>query len=130
MESGWNPRRSLSESWYRFSYCLSLSHSIFFAAEALLTSPGSIHEIETTLVDGRLHRVYKNLWPSLREFWLSAVTQYSGDIYIVYEDQRLTYGQVHTRAIKVAGLFRDSYSIKKGADSVSSLSPERVIYYA
>jgi hypothetical protein len=106
------------------------SHFFFFAAEALLTSPGSIHEIETTLVDGRLHRVYKNLWPSLREFWLSAVTQYSGDTYIVYEDQRLTYGQVHTRAIKVAGLFRDSYSIKKGADSVSSLSPERVIYYA
>lgn len=96
MESGWNPRRSLSET------------------EALLTSPGSIHEIETTLVDGRLQRVYKNLWPSLREFWLSAVAQYSGDIYLVYEDQRLTYGQVHSRVLKVAGLFRDVYGIKKG----------------
>lgn len=88
--------------------------TVFFAAEALLTSPGTIHEIETTLVDGRLLRVYKNLWPSLRDFWLSAVAQYSGEIYIVYEDERLTYGQVHTRAIKVAGLFRDVYSIKKG----------------
>ena len=108
---------------------VALAYSIF-AAEALLTSPGSIHEIETTLVDGRLHRVYKNLSPSLREFWLSAVTQYSGDLYLVYEDQRLTYGQVHTRVIKVAGLFRDVYGIKKGVDPVSSLSADRVICYA
>jgi len=106
------------------------AHSVIFAlfvhgifsAEDLLTSPGSIHEVETTLVDGRLHRVYKNLWPSLRDFWLFAVAQYSGDVYIVYEDQRLTYGQVHTYVTKVAGLFRDVYGIKKGLGPISSLS--------
>ncbi|KDR75885.1 hypothetical protein GALMADRAFT_1331600 [Galerina marginata CBS 339.88] len=92
----WKPQRTLAET------------------ETLLTSPGSIHEVETTLVDGRLYRVYKNLWPSLREFWLSAVSQYSGDTYIVYEDQRLTYRQVHDRAIKVATMFRSVYEIKKG----------------
>lgn len=90
-----------------------LAHPL--SAEALLTAPGSIHELETALVDGRLYRVYKNLWSSLRDFWLSAVSQYADDTYIVYEDQRLTYGQVHTRSVKIAGLLRTVYSIKKGS---------------
>ncbi|KAF8161102.1 hypothetical protein B0H34DRAFT_654088 [Crassisporium funariophilum] len=92
----WKPHRTLAET------------------EALLTAPGNIHELETRLVDGKLQRVYRNLWPSLRDFWLSAVALYSADTYIVYEDQRLTYLQVHNRAIKVAGLFRNVYGIKKG----------------
>ncbi|KAJ3516840.1 hypothetical protein NLJ89_g878 [Agrocybe chaxingu] len=93
----WSPKRGLAQT------------------EALLTAPGSIHETQTTLVDGRLHRVYKNLWPSLREFWLAAVAQYSPDTYIVYEDGRLTYLQVHARAVKVAALLRNTYGVKKGA---------------
>ncbi|KAF9475541.1 acetyl-CoA synthetase-like protein [Pholiota conissans] len=109
----WKPARTLPET------------------EALLTAPGSIHELETALVDGRMYRVYKNLWPSLREFWLSAVSQYSTDTYIVFEDQRLTYSQVHTRAIKVAGLLRNIYNIKKG-DRVSICSrnsPEYLVIF-
>ncbi|KAF9441643.1 acetyl-CoA synthetase-like protein [Macrolepiota fuliginosa MF-IS2] len=82
--------------------------------DAILCAPGSIHETETTLVEGRLYRVYKNLWPSCRDFWLSAVKQYADRTYIVYEDQRLTYCQVHERAIKVAALFRRVYGIRKG----------------
>ena len=85
------------------------------SAEALLTAPGSIHELETALVEGRLYRVYKNLWPSLRDFWLSAVSQYADDTYIVYEDQRLTYGQVHSRSVQIAGMLRKVYGIKKGS---------------
>ncbi|KAH9485387.1 Long-chain-fatty-acid--CoA ligase FadD13 [Psilocybe cubensis] len=92
----WKPLRSLAES------------------ESLLTAPGTVHEVETVFVDGRLQRVYKNLWPSLREFWLSAVSQYSDDTYVVYEDQRLTYSQVHARAVRAAGVFRDVFGIKKG----------------
>ncbi|KAF8973261.1 long-chain-fatty-acid-CoA ligase [Flammula alnicola] len=106
-------------------------NSLFFSAEELLTAPGSVHELVTTLIDGRLQRVYKNLWPSLREFWLSAVSQYSGDTYIVYEDQRLTYSQVHDRATKVAALFRNVYNIKKG-DRVAICSrncPEYLVIF-
>lgn len=58
--------------------------------------------------------MYRNLWPSLREFWLSAFSRYADETYIVYEDQRLTYRQVHTGAIKVAGLLRQVYGIQKG----------------
>ncbi|KJA19908.1 hypothetical protein HYPSUDRAFT_68905 [Hypholoma sublateritium FD-334 SS-4] len=107
----WNPSRTLAET------------------EALLTAPGSIHELETALVDGRLYRVYKNLWPSLRDFWLSAVSQYADDTYIVYEDQRLTYGQVHHRSVKIAGLLRTVYSIKQG-DRVAICSRNTPEYLA
>lgn len=83
-------------------------------AEALLTSPGTIHQVSTTLIDGRLQRVYKNLWPSLRQFWLSAVSQYTEDTYIVFEHDRWTYRQVHDRAVKWAGIFVKKYDIQKG----------------
>lgn len=61
--------------------------------------------------------MYKNLWPSLREFWLWAVNQHADKMYIVFGNQRYTYRQVHQRAIKVAGVFRHIYDIKKGAYS-------------
>ena len=84
-------------------------------AEALLTSPGTIHHVSTTLIDGRLQRVYKNLWPSLRQFWLSAVSKYPEDTYIVYEHNRWTYRQVHDSALRLATFFSRKYSIQKGA---------------
>ncbi|KAF5316893.1 hypothetical protein D9611_003957 [Ephemerocybe angulata] len=92
----WIPSRSLQET------------------EALLCAPGSIHETQTALVDGRLYKVYKNLWPSLREFWLAALAQYAQDTYIVYEDRRLTYSEVHSQALRVADLMRSAYNIQKG----------------
>ncbi|KAJ3517299.1 hypothetical protein NMY22_g13995 [Coprinellus aureogranulatus] len=101
------------------------------AAEALLTAPGSVHETQTALIDGRLYKVYKNLWPSLREFWLAAVLQYAGDTYIVYEDRRLTYGDVHRQAMRVADLMRRTYSIQMG-DRVGICSrntPEYLIIF-
>ena len=109
----WQPRRTLVESMLTYHHNLTFI-STFSLADTLLTAPGNIHELQTTLVDGRLYRVYKNLWPSLREFWLAAVAQYAGHIYIVYGDCRLTYLQVHVRAVKVAGLFRSVYGIKNG----------------
>ena len=66
------------------------------------------------LVDGRLQRVYRNLWPSLRQFWLSAVSQYPEDTYIVYEHNRWTYRQVHDRAIILSRIFFRKYDIQKG----------------
>lgn len=89
--------------------------------ESLLTAPGRLHELETVVVDGRLQRVYKNLWPSLRQFWLEAVARYTNDTYIVYESHRLSYIQVHLRAVKLAGLFRDVYNIGQGRFNVSHL---------
>ncbi len=83
-------------------------------AEAILCGPGSPHEIETRLVDGRLQRVYKHLAPSLRDFWLSSVEKYHNDTYVVFEGERLTYGQVHEYALKAAGVYYSAYGVRKG----------------
>ncbi|KAJ7084407.1 hypothetical protein B0H15DRAFT_849054 [Mycena belliarum] len=84
-------------------------------ADAIMCGPGMPHEMETCLVDGKhVMRVYKNLWPSLRDFWLASVKQNSQNIYVVLGNVRLTYGQVHDKAIKVAAVFRNVYDIRKG----------------
>lgn len=108
----WKPQRTFAESKPN-PLTLGLNSNNFLA-DAILCAAGSIHEVETTLVDGRLQRVYKNLWPSLRAFWLAAVDQYSHKTYIVFENQRLSYQEVHDRAIKAAAVFRNVYDVKKG----------------
>ncbi|KAG6917312.1 hypothetical protein DXG01_002970 [Tephrocybe rancida] len=82
--------------------------------EAILCAPGHIHEVKTILLDGRPQRIYKNLWPSVRSFWISSVEKYRHMTYIVFENQRYTYNEIHQRATKVAALFRHVYSIHKG----------------
>lgn len=66
------------------------------------------------LVDGRLQRVYKTLWQSLRVFWLAAVAQHADKTYVVCGDQRLTYMDVHREALKAANVFQSVYRIGKG----------------
>ncbi len=85
-----------------------------FPADAILCAPGNIHEVETKFISGRLLRVYKNLWPTLRDFWLAAVKQHSEKVYLVYDEQRFTYQQIHSRAAKLAAVFKHKYGIQKG----------------
>lgn len=84
-------------------------------ANALLVAPGAPHETETRLIDGRLLRVYKNQWPSLRVFWLWALSQHKEAVYLVYENQSYTFGQVHNRAVKAASVLRHVYGVQKGS---------------
>ncbi|KAA1466482.1 acetyl-CoA synthetase-like protein [Dentipellis sp. KUC8613] len=92
----WVPRRSLAET------------------QAILCAPGQIHEYETRLIEGRLQRVYKNLWPSLRDFWLWVADQYKDLTYVVFEQQRITYSQAFERSLKVAAMFKTVYGVQKG----------------
>ncbi|KAJ7096301.1 hypothetical protein C8R44DRAFT_812674 [Mycena epipterygia] len=96
MSFRWEPKLSLDET------------------DAIMCGPGMLHEMETRLVNGRVYRVYKNLWPSMRDFWLSSVSTYADKTYIVFGEERLTYGQVHDRAIAAAVVFRNVYDVQKG----------------
>ncbi|CAK5277834.1 unnamed protein product [Mycena citricolor] len=96
MAEPWSPKRSLAE------------------VNALLTAPGTPLEVEERLVDGRILRVYKNQWPSLRAFWLWAATTYSDRVYLVFEDQRYTYKAALAKSLTAAAVFRDVYGIRKG----------------
>ncbi|KAJ3801861.1 hypothetical protein GGU11DRAFT_674108, partial [Lentinula aff. detonsa] len=80
----------------------------------LLCAPGNLHEVETRVIDGLVQRVYKNLWPSIRAFWLTVVQLHGDKTYVVFEKQRLTFSEMNERAAKAASIFRDIYGISKG----------------
>ncbi|KAK1218480.1 hypothetical protein PQX77_018806 [Marasmius sp. AFHP31] len=83
-----------------------------------------MHEMETCLVDGRLQRVYRNLWPSTRDFWLSSVSQHGSKTYIVEPGrQRTTYEQLHEQAVRAANLFRRVYGVRKESEYVLEIVP-------
>jgi acyl-CoA synthetase (AMP-forming)/AMP-acid ligase II len=78
--------------------------------------------VETTLIGGRLLKVYKNLWPSVRVFWLEAVARYRSKTYIIFNEQRLTYGQAHDAIVKTASLFQNEYKVHKGRFLIRQVS--------
>ncbi|KAG6841219.1 hypothetical protein C0991_000665 [Blastosporella zonata] len=96
MKKTWYAQRTLSE------------------VDAIITAPGSLHELESRYVDGRLQRVYKRLWPSMRTFWLWAAAEHGPLTYAVFEDQRATFAQTFERSVRAAGIYRDVYGVKKG----------------
>lgn len=72
------------------------------------------YEVEIRLIDGVMQRVYKNLWSTLRELWLWTCSEHGLMTYIVYEDQRLTYGDVLEQSVRTAAMLRNLYDVKKG----------------
>ncbi|KAK0184106.1 hypothetical protein F5146DRAFT_1076004 [Armillaria mellea] len=111
----WTPKRSLVET------------------EDILCGPGCAHEVETRLIDGKLLKVYKNLAPTLRAFWVSAVKKNGDKTYIVFEGERYTYRQVFDRSVRTAGIFYTVYGVRKG-DRVAlcsrNVSEYLVIFWA
>jgi long-chain acyl-CoA synthetase len=70
-------------------------------AWAELTAPGAPFEIVETEVRGQGLRAYRNAPPSVREIWLSTAPFAERD-YLVYGEERLTYGQAHARVSAIA----------------------------
>ena len=110
--SQWSPQRTLTESGYQLPGAIEETDA--FPVDEILCAPGALHELETRLIDGRLQRVYKNLWPSLREFWLWASKEHSNATYVVFEQQRHTFRDVFQRSVRAAGMYRAIYGIQKG----------------
>ncbi|GAA5898914.1 hypothetical protein JCM6882_004029 [Rhodosporidiobolus microsporus] len=71
--------------------------------DALLTPPGSPTELEEKVIKGRRVRVYKNLSPSV----------FADKVYIVYENERLTYAEAHAKVAHVAALLH-ARGVRKG----------------
>ncbi len=70
-------------------------------AWAELTGPGGAFEIVEMDVGGNRIRGFKNAPPSVREVWLSTL-QFAERDYLVYQDERLTYGQAHQLTASIA----------------------------
>lgn len=68
---------------------------------AELTGPGGQFEVTTAQVRGQTVRVYKNAPANVRALWLSSA-QFAERDYLVYGDERLTYGETHRRVDALA----------------------------
>ena len=80
---------------------------------AELTAPGQLFEMEAVEIGGVPIRVWKNAPPTLRSvFDLSAL--HGDKPFVVYEDERLTFGEHHRAAATFAHRLIDSYGVRKG----------------
>ncbi|MFL6689022.1 MAG: class I adenylate-forming enzyme family protein [Alphaproteobacteria bacterium] len=82
-------------------------------AHALLTGPGSPLETAEIEIRGIKTRVWKNLYPTLRELLLLARAQYGPREFLVYHDERATYDGLYRAAVAIAHQLQQQ-GVKKG----------------
>lgn len=70
-------------------------------AWAELTAPGAPFEIAVQEVRGSPIRTFKNAPPNVRLLWQSTA-QFAERDYLVYGDERLTYGEAHAQVASIA----------------------------
>ncbi len=101
-------------------------------AEAILTAPESPLEIEEVDIRGRPTKVWKNLPPTFRDFAILAGTAHAEKEFIVFEDERVTYGS-WLKAVKMLAHKLREFGIEKGdrlALAAQNLPEWPVIYFA
>ncbi|GAA5928967.1 hypothetical protein JCM1841_006433 [Sporobolomyces salmonicolor] len=78
----------------------------------IMTGPGAPWEYEEKVIKGRRVKTYKQLPGSVRDFWL-ATKPFANREYIVYEDERLTFGAADAKVRHLASLFHHR-GVRKG----------------
>jgi long-chain acyl-CoA synthetase len=84
------------------------------AANAALAGPGSPVELEDAVIHGIAMRVYKNAPPTIPSILEAAAAQFPERTYLVYQNERVTFGALHLAVRRLAGELRDRYAIRKG----------------
>ena len=79
--------------------------------DRIMTAPGAVYEWEKKTIFGRDLRVFKNLPPSLRDFWLLASQAWADREYLVLGDERLTFNEVGRRGALVLSPFAQGTSM-------------------
>ena len=78
-----------------------------------LTAPGGSFEIETIDIRGVPIQVFKSAPPNMRVLWELSAGHGDKD-YIVYEDERYTYDEVHAQVRALAHVLRDTHGVREG----------------
>jgi long-chain acyl-CoA synthetase len=86
----------------------------FDEAVSVLTGPGAPFEIAETEVLGRPQRIFTALPPSLRALFDTLRSRPADHVFVVYEDERWTYGDVIASMDGIAGVLVERYGIAKG----------------
>ena len=79
-----------------------------------LIGTGKPFELEERLIEGRMQTVHKGIPPSARHFWLGCSQAYAKRTYLVYQDERYTYGQMYLQTVRAAHWLRDRFQVRKG----------------
>jgi long-chain acyl-CoA synthetase len=85
----------------------------FEEAIAAVTAKGQMFSVGEVDVLGRPTKVYENALPSLRSLFDLARTRGDG-IFLVYEDERLSFDDVMTQVDAIADALVNRYDVKKG----------------
>ena len=80
---------------------------------ALMTSPGAKFELEEKVINGVSLRTYKNAPATLRDIAIGSL-EWANREYIVYQDERITFGANFKAAAHLAKKLRDEFGVKKG----------------
>ncbi len=80
---------------------------------ALMTAPGAKFEMEEKVINGVSLRTYKNAPATLRDLVIGS-QEWAGREYIVYEDERVTFGANFKAAVHLANKLRNEFGVKKG----------------
>jgi steroid-24-oyl-CoA synthetase len=80
---------------------------------AELTAPGQLFEMEEVVIGGVPIRAWKNAPPTLRSV-LDLSALHGDKQFIVYEDERLSFGEHYRRAATFAHRLIDDYGVRKG----------------
>ena len=95
-----------------------------------LTSPGQLFAWSEQEVRGITMRVFDAAPPNMRFIWESSAA-FAENTYLVYENERLTYGEAHAAVRQLAHTLVDEYSVGRGDRVAIALRnyPEWVIAY-
>ena len=80
---------------------------------ALMTAPGAKFELEEKAINGITLKTYKNAPATLRDIVIGS-QEWAGREYIVYEDERITFGANFKAAVHLANKLRNEFGVKKG----------------
>ncbi|MEE8307923.1 MAG: class I adenylate-forming enzyme family protein, partial [Gammaproteobacteria bacterium] len=78
-----------------------------------LTAPGQQFEMEDIVVRGQNLRAWKNAPRTLREIF-EASTQFADRDFIVYEDDRLTYGDHYNQVVALTHALVEDFGVQNG----------------
>jgi long-chain acyl-CoA synthetase len=100
------------------------------AARRELTAPGAPFEMVETEVRGVPMRVMKSAPPTMRALW-EMTAAHADKPYIVYEDERFTYGEVSAQVRALAHVLRDTHGVGSGDRVAIAMRnyPEWVVAY-
>jgi long-chain acyl-CoA synthetase len=81
--------------------------------EAQLTAPGAPYEMEEVEIRGLRTRVWKHAIPTLRDL-TERIREHGDRIFLVYEDERLSYAETYARIAALAHYLRERCNVRHG----------------